>query len=186
MRAVREARNETSTAETAIMAGMKHSRVATLCLSIAVALCGLGAATAQHRHDHSSASAPAPAKVEDKREFVKYPPQLVEHTLANMRDHLLALQEIQDHLGMGHFDVAAKIAESRLGMSSLGLHGAQDVAPYMPQGMQDAGAAMHKAASRFAVAATDAGVTNDYKAALTALGQVTATCVGCHAGYRLK
>ena len=42
------------------------------------------------------------------------------------------------------------------------------------------------AASRFAVTATDAGVTGDYKAALTALGEVTATCVGCHAGYRLK
>ena len=134
---------------------------------------------------HPSPAAHAAADP-DTRQPVKFPEPLKQHTLANMRDHLLALQEIQDHLGMGHFDVAAKIAENHLGMSSLGLHGAQDVAPYMPQGMQDAGAAMHKAASRFAVAATDAGVTNDYKAALTALGQVTATCVGCHAGYRLK
>lgn len=164
---------------------MKRSHAAAALACIALLVAGLGIAAAQHRHDHSPA-APAAAKTEDKREFVKYPPHLVEHTLANMRDHLLALQEIQDHLGMGHFEVAARIAESRLGMSSLGLHGAHEVAKFMPQGMQDAGTAMHKAASRFAVTATDAGVSGDYKAALTALGQVTATCVGCHAGYRLK
>jgi len=161
-------------------------RIASAALAIAAAFGGLGVASAQHRHDHSHAAAPTKPPDEDKREFVKYPAALVEHTLGNMRDHLLALQEIQDHLGMGHFDVAAKMAENRLGMSSLGLHGAHDVAPYMPKGMQDAGTAMHKAASRFAVTATDAGVTGDYKAALTALGEVTATCVGCHAGYRLK
>lgn len=158
-------------------------RVVAAVLSIAIALAGATLGAAQHRHDHSPVAKPAG---EDARQFVKYPPQLVEHTLANMRDHLLALQEIQDHLGMGHFEVAARIAEARLGMSSLALHGAHDVAPFMPQGMQDAGTAMHKAASRFAVTATDAGVTNDYKAALTALGHVTSTCVACHAGYRLK
>lgn len=161
-------------------------RIASAALAVAVAVGGLGAAFAQHRHDHSHAAAHAHAPGDDKREFVKFPAPMVEHTLANMRDHLLALQEIQHHLGMGHFDVAAKIAEARLGMSSLQLHGAHEVAKFMPQGMQDAGTAMHKAASRFAVTATDAGVTNDYKAALTALGQVTATCVACHAGYRIK
>ena len=66
------------------------------------------------------------------------------HTLANMRDHLQSLQEIQSHLAMGHTDVAAKIAETRLGMSSLGLHGAAEVSRYMPQEMQDAGTAMHR------------------------------------------
>ena len=158
-------------------------RFHSLALALAIGAGCVTVGAAQHRHDNSPAAKPA---AEDARQFVKYPPQLIEHTLANMRDHLLALQEIQDHLGMGHFEVAAKIAEARLGMSSLGLHGAHDVAPFMPQGMQDAGTAMHKAASRFAVTATDAGVSGDYKAALTALGQVTATCVGCHAGYRLK
>lgn len=160
-------------------------RIAAFALSIAAAVVGLGAADAQHLHGHDHAMQ-APPQLADSREFVKFPPPMVEHTLANMRDHLLALQEIQDHLGQGHFDVAARIAEGRLGLSSLGLHGAHDVAPFMPQGMQDAGTAMHKAASRFAVTATDAGVTNDYKAALASLAQVTATCVACHAGYRIR
>ncbi len=89
-------------------------------------------------------------------------------------------------LGTGHPDVAAKLAESQLGMSSLGLHGAADVSKYMPQGMQDAGTAMHRAASRFAITAQDAAVTGDLKPVFAGLAEVTAQCVGCHAGYRLK
>ena len=111
---------------------------------------------------------------------------LLSNTLANMRDHLQTLQEIQMQLGMGHPDVAAGIAEARLGLSSLELHGAADVAKYMPQGMQDAGTAMHRAASRFAIAAQDASVTGDLKPVFAGLADITAQCVGCHAGYRLK
>jgi hypothetical protein len=103
-----------------------------------------------------------------------------------MRDHLQTLQEIQSHLAMGHTDVAAKLAETRLGMSSLGLHGAAEVSKFMPQGMQDAGTAMHRAASRFAITAEEAGVTGDLKPVFAGLAEITAQCVGCHAGYRLK
>ena len=136
----------------------------------------------QHGHNHGHAASRGP----DTRELVKFPPQLAEETLANMRDHLQALQQIQEHLGMGHGDVAAKIAETQLGMSSLGMHGAAEVSKYMPQGMQQAGSAMHRAASRFAIVAQDADVTGDMKPVFAALGEITAQCVGCHAGYRLK
>jgi hypothetical protein len=122
----------------------------------------------------------------DTREFVKFPPELVEHTIANMRDHLLALQQINEALARNEPEKAGRIAEERLGMSSLRLHGAAEVATFMPQGMQDAGTAMHKAASRFAIEAQNTGVTGDLKPALGALGAVMAACVGCHAGYRLK
>lgn len=147
-----------------------------------------GLAVAQH-HDHMDGHLghmqhDAPAA--DTREFVTFPPALVEHTIANMRDHLLALQQINQALAAGEPDKAAKIAEERLGMSSLRMHGAAEVAGYMPQGMQDAGTAMHKAASRFAIEAQNAGVTGELKPALGALGDVMAACVGCHAGYRLK
>ena len=139
-------------------------------------------AVAQHHHSHDMSAPSAP----DTRQFVEFPPVLVEQTLANMRDHLQTLQEIQLNLGMGHTDIAAKIAESRLGMSSLELHGAAEVSKYMPQGMQDAGTAMHHAASRFAITAQDASVTGDLKPVFAGLAEVTAQCVGCHAGYRLK
>ena len=143
-----------------------------------------GLATAQHHdpktHGHSSATA------SDGRTLVRIPSALTQHMLANMRDHLSAIQEIQEAMGKGENDKAAGIAEQRLGMTSLKLHGAHEVGKHMPKGMQDAGAGMHQAASRFAIAVQDAGVTGDMKPALQALASVTAQCVGCHAGYRVK
>jgi len=137
---------------------------------------------AQHQHHQDASALVAP----DTRQFVEFPAPLVEHTLANMRDHLQTLQEIQSHLATGHADIAAKIAEERLGMSSLRLHGAAEVSKYMPQGMQDAGTTMHRAASRFAIVAQEADVTGDLKPVFAGLAEITAQCVGCHAGYRLK
>ncbi len=129
--------------------------------------------------------APGPASEADPRQLVRFPAPLLEHTLSSMRDHLLTLQKIQQALAAGHYDFAARVAEERLGLSSLGLHEAHEVAKYMPQGMQDAGTAMHRAASRFALEAQSAGATGDIKPALAALSQVTMACVSCHAGYRL-
>ncbi len=103
-----------------------------------------------------------------------------------MRDHLLALQEIQQALAAGSYERASSIAENRLGMTSLKSHGAHDVAKFMPEGMQAIGTQMHRSASRFAVEATNAGVTGDVKPALGALAAVTAQCVACHAGYRMR
>jgi hypothetical protein len=162
-----------------------------LSVSLAIALAAPGwFAFAQHSHDpakHGQTAADnghaAPA---DRRVEVKFPADLRTHTLANMRDHLLALQEIQAALATGRFDQAADVAELRLGMSSLDTHGAHEVAQYMPQGMQDVGSAMHRTASRFARAALDASVTNDTRPALAALAEVTGNCVACHAGYRLQ
>jgi len=87
----------------------------------------------------------------DARQLVKFPEPMRLHTITSMRDHLLSLQEIDVALSKNDFDKASSIAEQRLGMSSLELHGAAHIAPYMPQGMQDLGTEMHHAASRFAV-----------------------------------
>lgn len=122
----------------------------------------------------------------DFRQAVAFPQEMKEHTLTNMRDHLLALQEIQQALAKSEYDQAAEIAEKRLGMSSLALHGAHEVSKFMPQGMQDAGTAMHRGASRFGLAARDVAVTGDLKPAIGALSEVMGACVACHAGYRLK
>jgi hypothetical protein len=138
-----------------------------------------GAAFALGDHAHG----PAPA---DIRVAVRFPEPLRTHTLANMRDHLATIREIQDALARGELERAAQAAETRLGLSSLAAHGAHDVAKFMPQAMQDAGTAMHRAASRFAIEATSAGATGDLKAPLAALAEVTAQCVGCHAAYRLE
>jgi ferric iron reductase protein FhuF len=59
----------------------------------------VGYAAAQHHmhQDHMDHG----ASVSDTREFVTFPPELVEHTIANMRDHLLALQQINEALAWG-------------------------------------------------------------------------------------
>jgi hypothetical protein len=132
------------------------------------------------------AFAQQPEHSHDSRIAVSFPAALKEHTLANMRDHLQTLSEIQGYLATQDFDRAADIAEKRLGMSSLSLHGAHEVAKYMPKGMQDAGTAMHRSASQFAVATQEAGIDRDVPRALAALNRVTQACVACHAGYRLK
>jgi hypothetical protein len=140
-------------------------------------------ALAQHDHQHGAAGMPPQA---DARMLVEFPPALREHTLASMRDHLLSLQRIQQALAEGAYDKAADIAETRLGMSSLPVHGAREVAPYMPQGMQDAGTAMHRSASRFAVSLQETAITHELQKPLGELAQLTASCVACHAAYRLK
>jgi hypothetical protein len=154
-------------------------------------LVGCAAPSGDHAaHVHpSSPAAPvgmAHSQADDPRMMVRFPDMLRAHTLANMRDHLLALAEIQDQLARGAYDKASDIAEQRLGMSSLGLHGAHDVAQFMPQGMQAAGTAMHRSASQFVILAKDASVTGDLKGSVAALAKVTQTCVACHAAYRIQ
>jgi hypothetical protein len=162
-----------------------HRIVSAVAAIFMFSLFGLSLGWTQHDH-HTGGNHGAAAPATDQRQFVRFPDALREHTLANMRDHLQTLQEIQEALARGREGEASRLAEQRLGMSSLGLHGAQEVAKYMPQGMQDAGTEMHRSASRFAIEVQNAGVTGDLKPALEALSKVTAACVGCHAGYRLQ
>ncbi|PLX33751.1 MAG: hypothetical protein C0605_15720, partial [Hyphomicrobiales bacterium] len=92
----------------------------------------------------------------DERELVKLPAMMQAHMLANMRDHLVALDAMLMALAEGNVDKAAKLAESRLGMSSLELHGAAHMAKFMPKAMAAIGTRMHHAASRFVIAARNA------------------------------
>jgi cytochrome c553 len=56
------------------------------------------------------------------------------------------------------------------------------MAKFMPEGMRQAGTAMHKAASRFALKAQEGEALPAYKA----LSDITSACVACHSGYRVK
>lgn len=126
-----------------------------------------------------------PAKAlaaEDARELLEFPQMMRQHMLANMRDHLAAINEIIVYLGEGDLDRAADTAESRLGMSSLESHGAGHMGRFMPEGMRSIGQTMHRAASRFARTAQEGEALPAYRA----LGAVTSACVGCHAAYRVQ
>lgn len=119
---------------------------------------------------------------EESRQLVELPEMMQQHMLSNMRDHLSSLNEILVDMANGQLDDAAQIAESRLGMSSLELHGAGHMAKFMPQGMREAGTTMHKAASRFALKAQEGEALPAYRA----LAEVTSSCVACHANYRIR
>ncbi|MGA7593683.1 MAG: hypothetical protein WCA64_00670 [Gallionella sp.] len=118
----------------------------------------------------------------DTRIRVDFPAMMKTHMLRSMRDHLLAVHDIQAALAKGKLDQAGEIAESRLGMSSLDSHEAAHMAPFMPQGMQAIGTEMHHAASRFAMTASE----GDLASSLAALSRVTEQCVTCHMAYRVN
>jgi hypothetical protein len=129
-------------------------------------------------------AAPAAAPAVDARHKIEFPEMMRQHMLANMRDHLLAITEIQDALASGAFSRAAETAEKRIGMSSLQSHGAAHMAPFMPEQMRNIGSEMHRAASRFAALAQESAVDGDLYRALGGLAAVTRQCVACHAAYR--
>ncbi len=126
----------------------------------------------------------ATAAADDPRQLVALPAPMTQHMLSNMRDHLLALTEIQRALGAGAYQRAADVAEQRIGLSSLEAHGAAHMAAFMPQPMQDIGTQMHRAASRFALVAQETGADGNVARAVTALSSVTEQCVACHTAYR--
>lgn len=128
----------------------------------------------------ASLSAPALYAEEDARQLVEFPDMMRTHMLGNMRDHLVALNEILNHLAEDELEQAADVAESRLGFSSLESHGASHIAKFMPEGMAEAGTAMHRAASQFARVAQEGEALPAYQK----LKDITAACTACHAGYR--
>jgi len=119
---------------------------------------------------------------EVSRQLVELPEMMQQHMMSNMRDHMMAINEILINMSNDQLDEAAEIAESRLGMSSLKSHGASHMAKFMPKGMRQAGTSMHRAASRFALKAQEGDVLSAYKA----LPEVTSACVACHSGYRIR
>ena len=161
---------------------------------------GPGATPMDHMmHDHAPAAMPhsqhmaAPSSMsqasDDPRQLVPLPATMQPHMLASMRDHLATLNTVIGDIAETKFDAASRLLEQRLGMSSLPLHHAAEMAPYFPQPMQDAGTNMHRAASRLAIALQNAAVAQTFDAmreADAALHEVTSACVGCHAAYRLR
>ena len=126
------------------------------------------------------------ATVAQTRFDVVFPPRIKHQTLATMRMHLQGLGEIQRALAGHHFNEAAQIATMKLGMSSM--HGSQmeEESRYMPAGMKQLGAQLHREAGEFALAAQDASVSGNIEKPLMLLSRMTRTCVACHATYRLR
>ncbi len=118
----------------------------------------------------------------DTRQLVKFPEMMQEHMMSNMRDHLLAINEILINMSTGNLDKVVEIAEKRLGISSLNLHGASHISKFMPKEMREIGMSMHRAASRFAIKAEEGELLPAYKM----LNEITSACVACHMSYRIR
>jgi len=146
----------------------------------------------QHMQQLGTGSAklpPGSSGPEDSRELVALPPPMQEHMLGNMRDHLVTLNEIIGDVAEGKFDAAAKLVEQRLGMSSLSLHDAEHLAPFMPKPMQDFGTSMHRAASRLVITLQDASLSPTFdtlRDVNRGLHEITTACTACHASYRIR
>ncbi len=126
---------------------------------------------------------------QDARELVKLPEPMQEHMLSNMRDHLASLNKIIGDVSEDKFDQAAKVAEQRLGMSSLPAHDAAHMAPFFPKPMQDMGTSMHHAGSRLVIVLQNAAITpgaQSMQEINRALHEITSACTGCHAAYRIR
>ena len=104
----------------------------------------------------------------------------------DMLDHLIALNEILADLSSNQLNAAADVAETRLGLSSMGKHAArtsgQGPGRFMPEAMRSIGIGMHQSASEFAKVARG----GDRDAAYQALQPVVGACVACHAGFRVR
>ena len=135
---------------------------------------------ASSQHDHLG------GVVEDPRFLAQFPPMMQAHILANMRDHLLAISQIQEAMAAANYDKASQIAEERLGQTALKTHGAYENSQFMPPMMQEFGNQMHRNASKFAIEIQNSSATGDSKPALLALSKTTQACVSCHAAFRLK
>ncbi len=137
----------------------------------------------------SSIAATRSMASEDSRQMVKLPKMMQQHMLANMRDHLVALNEIFGELANGNADKAGEIAEKRLGMSSMSLHGAAHLGKFMPAEMRAIGTNMHRTASQFVIIAKDAELDTSktsQRKVFKALQDITANCNACHQGYRIQ
>jgi len=160
-------------------------------------------ALAQDHSMHSDHSMHMATKGGDDRQLVNFPPEMRQHTLANMRDHLAALSEILAAMSSAHYAKAAHVASTRLGLESPSAAGCKpepaagapmmskpgdmehQMAKFMPEGMRNIGLEMHTAASAFATEALKANGTHNTKPALAALARVMRQCAACHAAYKV-
>ncbi len=123
---------------------------------------------------------------EDGRQLASLPPPAEAALREEMRDNVLALNEILTLLASGQIKESGEVAEKKLGMSAMGKHRSLPFearpGPHMPPAMHKLGMEGHKAASEFARIAA----SGERDKALAVLPTLTASCVACHFSYRIR
>lgn len=125
----------------------------------------------------------------DTRTLVPMPDAAVQTLLADMRDHLTALDEILGALAEGGADIAATVAETRLGVGSTPRRHAEAIGPHMPPIMREMALALHSSASRLAVAIREAerlSAEEGQRRVFASLRELSGTCSACHHAFRVR
>lgn len=123
---------------------------------------------------------------EDARQLAVLPAPAQEALREEMRDNLVAINEVLSLMAAGQVKEAGEVAESKLGQSAMGKHRSKPFearpGPHMPPAMHGIGMDGHRAASEFAAAAK----AGDRDKAQTLLPNLTSACVACHFSYRIR
>ena len=128
----------------------------------------------------------ATALAEDPRQLVKLPAPAEETLRQEMRDNLVALNEIITLTVAGKVKEAGVVAEKKLGTSTMGQHRDKPLearpGPHMPPAMHEVGRQGHQAATAFAGVAA----TGNREKTLALLPTLNAACISCHLAFRVR
>lgn len=116
----------------------------------------------------------------DPRAPVPLLPMMAIHQKQNMRDHLLAVQEIVSAMATKDFGAIEKSA-SRLGSSEQMLRMCNHMGAGAP-GFAERALSFHQTADKIGHAARK----HDSNAIITALSETLAVCTSCHAAFKQK
>jgi hypothetical protein len=116
----------------------------------------------------------------DRRTPLPLLPMMAHHQKENMRDHLVAVQEIVSSAGSSDFEGVSRAAE-RLGsspqMAQMCSHWGAGAPGFTEQAL-----AFHRTADEIGAAARD----RDQARVLAALGKTLSACTGCHATFKQR
>lgn len=121
-----------------------------------------------HHHDMS---------VTDTRISLGLSPEMKQHQLSNMREHVEAVKSIIGLMSENKFEDASKIAHAKLGLTP---EMQQMCSMFNDEKFMELGFAFHKSGD----ALGDALKTKDTATSLRALNKTMEYCVSCHATYR--
>ena len=113
----------------------------------------------------------------DTRISLGMSPEMKQHQLSNMRDHVEAIKSIVGLISESKFEEASKIAHTKLGLTP---EMRAMCGMFNNENFEKLGLAFHKSGDDLGSALQ----TKDINASLRALNKTMQYCVECHAAYR--
>ncbi len=115
--------------------------------------------------------------VKDTRISLNVPPQMAQHQLMNMRNHVKAVQTIIEYLSKDEFDKASEVASSQLGLTK---EMKMMCSAFGNKDFEKMGLEFHKSADKM----SEVFKTKDKNKSLQALAATMSYCVSCHATFK--